>query len=108
MFLLIALMPMSLYLAVSISADSLNTALSLFTICLFLNLIFKEDVINEKDMVLVSMSILGLALSKQIYALLGLMFFIIFAFNFSCNHLICNNVNKSNWIIIFRNKSFMF
>jgi uncharacterized membrane protein len=77
MFLLIGLMPMSLYLAASVSADSLNLALSLFTICLFLNLAFKEDRIHRKDVFLVSVCILGLTLSKQIYALLGLLFFIV-------------------------------
>ncbi|MDR2624286.1 MAG: DUF2142 domain-containing protein [Methanobrevibacter sp.] len=77
MFLLIALMPKSLNLAASVSADSLNLALSFFTICLFLNLAFKEDRIHRKDVFFVSVCILGLALSKQIYALLGLLFFIV-------------------------------
>jgi uncharacterized membrane protein len=76
-FLLIALMPMSVYISSSVSADSLNLALSFFTISLFLNLAFKKNKIQGKDILLVSLSILGLALSKQIYALLGLLFFII-------------------------------
>jgi uncharacterized membrane protein len=83
MFLLLALMPMSLYLAASISADSLNLALSFFIICLFLNLAFKEDKINKKDILLVSICILGLTLSKRLYALLGLLFFIIPRYKFN-------------------------
>jgi uncharacterized membrane protein len=76
-FLLIALMPTSLYLASSVSADSLNLGLSIFTICLFLNLIFKKDKIMKKDIIFISSCILGLALSKEGYALLSLLFFMI-------------------------------
>ncbi|MDR2545569.1 MAG: DUF2142 domain-containing protein [Methanobrevibacter sp.] len=54
MFLLLALMPMSLYLSSSVSADSLNLALSFFTICLFLNLAFKDDKIHKKDIFFLS------------------------------------------------------
>ncbi|MDR3292232.1 MAG: DUF2142 domain-containing protein [Methanobrevibacter sp.] len=75
--LLLALMPMSLYVASSISTDSLNLALSFFAICLFLNLAFKKDKIRKKYIILVSILLLCLVLSKQIYALLGLLFFII-------------------------------
>lgn len=77
MFLLLALMPMSLYLSSSVSADSLNLALSFFTICLFLNLAFKDDKIHKKDIFFLSICILSLALSKQLYVLLALLFFII-------------------------------
>ncbi|MDR2544078.1 MAG: DUF2142 domain-containing protein [Methanobrevibacter sp.] len=77
MFLLIALMPMSLYQAVSISQDSLNLALAIFTICYLLNLVFKKSVVSNKDILIVSLCLLGLTLSKQVYALLGLLFFII-------------------------------
>ncbi|MDR3292231.1 MAG: DUF2142 domain-containing protein [Methanobrevibacter sp.] len=76
-FLLIALMPMSLYEAASLSADSLNLALSFFTICLFLKFVFKENKIYRNDIIVISICILCLSLSKQIYALLGLLFFII-------------------------------
>jgi uncharacterized membrane protein len=82
-------MPMSLYLSSSVSADSLNLALSFFTICLFLNLALKDDKIQKKDMIFLSICILSLALSKQVYALLALLFFIIPKSKFNNNVLTC-------------------
>jgi uncharacterized membrane protein len=94
MFLLITLMPMSIYEAASLSPDSLNLALAIFTICLFLNLTFKKEMITNKNILMVSSCLLGLALSKQIYVLIGLLFFIIPKEKF---------VNGKEWI-----KSFIF
>ncbi|MDR3222753.1 MAG: DUF2142 domain-containing protein [Methanobrevibacter sp.] len=82
MFLLIVLMPMSLSEAASLSADSLNMALSFFTTCLFLKLALNKEKIQRNDVVLLSLSLLGIALSKQIYILLGLLFFMILKSNF--------------------------
>jgi uncharacterized membrane protein len=76
-FLLIVLMPMTLYTASSISADSLNLALCFFTICLFLKLAFNNDKIYKKDILLIFIFLSGLSLSKQLYVLLGMLFFII-------------------------------
>ncbi|MDR2830228.1 MAG: DUF2142 domain-containing protein [Methanobrevibacter sp.] len=83
MFLLITLMPMTLSQAASASGDSLNNALSFFIICLFLKLALNKKQIQKNDIILLSLSLLGVALSKQIYILLGLLFFIIPKSNFS-------------------------
>jgi uncharacterized membrane protein len=80
--LLIALIPNTLYEAASLSADSFNIAISFFTIALFLNLALTQTKIQKKEIFLLSISIICLMLSKQIYALIVLLFFIIPKYKF--------------------------
>ncbi|MDR3223208.1 MAG: DUF2142 domain-containing protein [Methanobrevibacter sp.] len=75
--LLMALMPMTLYESSSLSADSLNFAVSFLTISFFLYLALVKDKIYNKDILISMILVFVLAFSKQAYALLGLLFFII-------------------------------
>lgn len=76
-FLLLALMPMTLFQAASLSADSLNIGLSFLAIAMFLNFSLVKEKINSKDILILFFLILALILSKQGYALLLLLFFMI-------------------------------
>jgi len=78
-FLLLALMPMTLYLAASLSADCFTIAISILTIAMFFKLAFdpgKTHVNNRDICILIALAIL-MALTKQIYLLLMFLFFII-------------------------------
>ncbi|MDR3292417.1 MAG: DUF2142 domain-containing protein [Methanobrevibacter sp.] len=75
--LLLALMPVTLYEASSLSADSLNFAVSFLTVGFFLYLALVKDKIYNKDILISMILVFVLAFSKQAYALLGLLFFII-------------------------------
>ncbi|MDR2624175.1 MAG: DUF2142 domain-containing protein [Methanobrevibacter sp.] len=75
--LLVALMPTTLYQASSLSADSLNLALSFLTISFFLHLALVKDKIHNKDILISLILIFTLIFSKQAYALLAFLFFII-------------------------------
>ena len=78
-FLLLSLMPMALYQAASVSADSLTIALSFLIIALFLNFSFDKHkkIIDLKDSVIILVLGLVLALSKSGYFILLLLFFMI-------------------------------
>ena len=78
-FLLLSLMPMTLYQAASISADSLTIALSFLIIAMFLKFSFDENkkIINLKDNIIIFALILILALSKSGYFVLLLLFLMI-------------------------------
>ncbi|MCE7699829.1 MAG: DUF2142 domain-containing protein [Methanobacterium paludis] len=78
-FLLLALMPMTLFQAASISADSFTIAISFLIIAYFFKFAFDD---NKKDFNIRDFCILGvlfiiLALSKQVYCLLILLFFML-------------------------------
>ncbi|MCE7699887.1 MAG: DUF2142 domain-containing protein, partial [Methanobacterium paludis] len=78
-FLLLSLMPMTLYQAASVSADSLTIALSFLVIAMFLKFSFDKHkmIIDLKDSVIILVLILVLALSKSGYFILLLLFFMI-------------------------------
>jgi uncharacterized membrane protein len=75
--LLVALMPRTILAASSLSADSFNIAISLLTISFILNLVLIKPKIIKKDLFISISLILVLSLSKQIYALISLLFLII-------------------------------
>lgn len=78
-FLLLGLMPMSLYEAASYSSDAFNIAIALFLTAFIFKLAFDENkiTINQKDMIIIFLLGLLLALSKQIYVLILFLFLII-------------------------------
>lgn len=78
-FFMIALIPMTIFEAASLSADSLILGLSFLIIAVFFKFAFDnvKTKINKKDIYVLSILLLLLALSKQIYfILLGLIFLI--------------------------------
>lgn len=78
LFFLLALMPMSLFQAASLSADSFTNCLSFLLIALFLRIAFTENSAIQKRhiYILVILSLL-LSLSKQVYFLIPLLFLLI-------------------------------
>ncbi|MDY9922721.1 DUF2142 domain-containing protein [Methanobacterium sp.] len=76
-FFLLALMPMTLYEAASLSADSFTIAISFLLIALFLKFSFDEEKneLNTKYILILFFLGLMIALSKQIYIVLMLLFF---------------------------------
>ncbi|MGZ7050337.1 MAG: DUF2142 domain-containing protein, partial [Methanobacterium sp.] len=66
-FLMLALMPMTLNQAASLSADSFTIGLSFLTIAFFFNYSFFNRAINSKDIIIMFILIFTLALSKQGY-----------------------------------------
>lgn len=83
-FLLLALTPMTLYEAASLSADGFTIAISFLSIALFFKLAFddKKDEIKHKDILIIFILGSMLVLSKPIYVLLLLLFFIIPVYKF--------------------------
>lgn len=83
-FLLLGLMPMTLYEAGSFSADGFSIAISFLLIAFFFKLSFddKITVIDRKDIFIIFILGIMLGLSKQVYILLLLLFFIIPAYKF--------------------------
>lgn len=78
-FLLLALMPMTLFIGASLSGDSFIICISFLLTAIFLKFIFDDTkkTINNKDIVILFIISLFLALSKSFYALIILMFFMI-------------------------------
>lgn len=83
-FVLLALMPMSLYEAVSYSIDGFTIAISFLLISFIFKLSFDDEIkhINSKHVLFIAFLGVLLVLSKQIYVLLLLLFFIIPASKF--------------------------
>lgn len=83
-FILLALMPMAIYIASSLSSDSFTIAISFLVIGLFFKFAFDDykQVIDNKDLSILFILLLFIALSKQIYILLGLLFFMIPSYKF--------------------------
>jgi uncharacterized membrane protein len=83
-FLLLALMPMTLFEAASLSADSFNLGLSFLTIAFFFKLAFEEEKtrVENKDLLVLLALLAMLSLSKIGYALLLIMFFLIPSYKF--------------------------
>ena len=77
-FLLLALMPKTLFLFGSLSYDSLTISLSFFTIAIFLYYAFScERDLKLKDLALIAFLVFLLLFCKPPYFLLGLLFFFI-------------------------------
>jgi uncharacterized membrane protein len=78
-FLLLALMPMTLYEAASLSADSFTIAISILTISMFFKLAFDpgKKTVNNRDISILLILAILIGLSKQIYLVLLLLFFVI-------------------------------
>jgi uncharacterized membrane protein len=78
-FLLLGLMPMSLYEAASFSSDGFNIAISFLLIALIFKFAFddKKININQNDIIIILFIGILLALSKQVYILLLVLFFLI-------------------------------
>jgi uncharacterized membrane protein len=73
---------MALYEAASLSYDSLNNAISFISIALFLKLALSKNKIQKKEITLLSISLICLVLTKQVYFLIALLFFIIPKYKF--------------------------
>lgn len=82
--LMLALMPMTLYEAASLSADSFTIAFSFLLIAVFFKFAFDDEKreINIRDIFILFILGLMIALSKQIYIILMLLFFSIPVFKF--------------------------
>ncbi|MDR2830487.1 MAG: DUF2142 domain-containing protein [Methanobrevibacter sp.] len=75
--LLIALMPTTLFIASSVSGDSLIFALSFLVIALFIKLALIKDKMQLKYVYMAIISSLALSMTKPSYSLLSLLFFIV-------------------------------
>lgn len=84
-FLLLALMPMTLFEAASLSADSFNLGLSFLTIAFFFKLAFEEKKkrVEKRDLLFLLALLAMLSLSKVGYALLLILFFLIPSYKFA-------------------------
>ena len=84
-FLLLALMPMTLFEAASLSADSFNLGLSFLTIAFFFKLAFEEKKksVEKRDLLFLLALLAMLSLSKVGYALLMILFFLIPSYKFA-------------------------
>ncbi|HML04175.1 MAG TPA: DUF2142 domain-containing protein, partial [Methanobacterium sp.] len=78
-FLMIALIPMTLFEAASLSADSLILGLSFIIIAIFFKFAFDDNKkrINKKDIYILFILLLLLSLSKQIYFVMLFLIFLI-------------------------------
>jgi len=78
-FLLLSLMPMAVYLGSSLSADSFIIAISILTIALFFKLTFDPEIkeITTRDISILLILTVMIALTKPIYLLLLLLYFLI-------------------------------
>ncbi len=80
---LVALMPMSVFLAASLSADAVTIGLSLLVVALTLNLALGSKRPSRRSFLALGVLLALLALSKQAYVGLSLLFFVIPATKFS-------------------------
>ncbi len=74
---LVALIPMSVYLAASLSADAMTLGLSLLVIAMPLNLAMGSERPSRRSLMMLGLLLVLLALSKQAYMGLALLFFVI-------------------------------
>lgn len=83
-FFLLALMPMTLYEAASLSADSFTMAISFLLIAVFFKFSFDNEKkeVNMQDILILFFLGLMIVLSKQIYIILLLLFFCIPLYKF--------------------------
>ncbi len=76
-FLLLALMPMSIYLAAVYSADAITIGLAFLAIALVLRCVFSVENVSGSDLVRLCLAFCCLALCKQVYVALALLVFMI-------------------------------
>lgn len=76
-FLLLALMPMSMYLAAVYSADPITNGLAFLAIVLVLRCVFGVENVSRADLVQLCLAFCCLALCKQVYVALALLLFMI-------------------------------
>jgi hypothetical protein len=77
LFSLVALMPMSIFLAASLSADALTIAFSLLSIAMILRLALQSRCVFSRDLAWLGAVLSLLALAKPPYVLIALLFFIV-------------------------------
>ncbi|NYB51525.1 MAG: DUF2142 domain-containing protein [Methanobacteriaceae archaeon] len=92
-FFLLALMPMTLFEAASLSADSFNLGLSFLTIAFFFKLAFEEEKkkVENRDLLILLALLAMLVLSKVGYALLLILFFLIPSYKFANKKIMVSN-----------------
>ena len=71
---MVALMPMSVYLAASLSADAMTIGLSLLVVALTLNLALGSERPDRRSLLALGFLLVLLALSKQAYLGLAVLF----------------------------------
>jgi len=74
---LVALVPMSVYLAASLSADAMTLGLSLLVVAVTLNLALGSEKPGRRSLLAMGFLLVALSLSKQAYLGLALLFFVI-------------------------------
>ncbi len=82
LFVILALLPMSLSVNSSISADIITNALSFLFIAYVIRCAFNNKKFSKKDLIIISLIIISLGLAKVIYVLLLFIFLIIPKRNF--------------------------
>lgn len=65
----LALLPMSLFQSVALTADSLNHAMHFLLLCGLLRLLFSEERATTKTLLVVAASVFGIACARPVYAL---------------------------------------
>jgi uncharacterized membrane protein len=78
----LALMPMTIFQGASLSADSFTIGLSFLLVAFILKLRFDEDLITKRDIYILFLLSLMLALSKPVYVVLMALIFIVPASRF--------------------------
>lgn len=76
-FVLIALMPMTVFQAASLSADAITVGLSFLFMAIILELLDKKNRADLRTKILIFLLAILITLSKQTYAFIPLMFFIL-------------------------------
>jgi len=76
-FTLVALLPMSLYINMSISADVVSNILSFMLIAYFLKLAYDETLISFQNLVVITLLAILLAMAKVVYTPVVLLFLLI-------------------------------
>lgn len=109
---LLALMPMSLHQAASLSADGLTNALSLLLICYVLNVVYKkEEYLNRKTLITIAALSILVSLLKITYFPLSLVVFLIPIskykkiknyFIINCSIVVLSMVSAVSWLLITR------
>ena len=74
---LVALMPMSIFLAASLSADAVSIGLSLLAIAMILRLALGQELVSRRSLSWLAVVLLLLALAKPGYVLISLLVFLI-------------------------------
>jgi uncharacterized membrane protein len=81
---MLALMPTAVYLGASLSADAMTLGLALLVLAVALNLALRGEGPIHRGLLALGFLLVFLALSKQVYAGLALLFFMVPGSRFSC------------------------